>query len=511
MTKILKNKHAILILLTVIGLFLRLYHIEFGLPHSFHADEPEIVEPAIKYTYEIRNIIKNNNYYKLIPISFVYGTWPIYFNTIATMVFSKSANLLGTSFEKYHIYIFLRILNAVSTFAIIPIVSYLAYKLSKSTKVALLSFFLLTFNWKFIVHAHYINSDITQTVLLCASYLTLYLFYKKSSDTKYTVFTGILYGLAVGTKITTLLSFPLFLYIFIVKKSYREMFAFIFIVFGIFIISNPFSMILANNFAFRVYTMFSKEAGLVFDSVDYSPFKYISALSFMVTPLVSLLSIKGLLKSVKSKTDMEFHIFLIFNVVIYLVFFSLQSRRVDRWLLPIIPIILIYASFAISQIRYGILTFFVLGLYCYYPALLLRQFQRHTPKSYAYIWMKDNIDPATNKFSYTEEGLDPLNKLPGMRVLMMQVYPSQNAQYFMPENVDGYDYVVTASKPMANYKRMEVMETYPLYYERWNAWENNLLNVAEFELIKKFTLPKPNLINLSDVYIYKNLNVTTYK
>ena len=54
-----------------IGLLFRLYHIEFGLPHSFHADEPEIAEFAIKYTYEIRGIIENGDYYKLIPLNFV--------------------------------------------------------------------------------------------------------------------------------------------------------------------------------------------------------------------------------------------------------------------------------------------------------------------------------------------------------------------------------------------------------------------------------------------------------
>ena len=49
------------LLITFIAVYLRLHHINFGLPHSFHADEPEIAELAIKYTYEIRDIVKNNN------------------------------------------------------------------------------------------------------------------------------------------------------------------------------------------------------------------------------------------------------------------------------------------------------------------------------------------------------------------------------------------------------------------------------------------------------------------
>ena len=61
-----------LVAICALGLFFRLYHIEFGLPHSFYADEPEIAEPAIKYTYEFKDVVTNNNFYKLIPVSFVY-------------------------------------------------------------------------------------------------------------------------------------------------------------------------------------------------------------------------------------------------------------------------------------------------------------------------------------------------------------------------------------------------------------------------------------------------------
>src|SRR3989344_5874967 len=112
------KKPAIFLLVTLaaLGLLFRLYHIEFGLPHSFHADEPEITEPAIKYTYEFFNIIKNNDWHKLIPVSFVYGTFPVYFFTVFTMTFSKSLNLLNATFNKTDIFIFLRLINSFVSF-----------------------------------------------------------------------------------------------------------------------------------------------------------------------------------------------------------------------------------------------------------------------------------------------------------------------------------------------------------------------------------------------------------
>ena len=97
MIKILRELAPIIIILTI-GVFFRIYYINFGLPQSFYADEPEIAEPAIKYTYEIRSIIKNNDYYKLIPVSFVYGTFPTYSYTAAVMVFSKILEILNINF-----------------------------------------------------------------------------------------------------------------------------------------------------------------------------------------------------------------------------------------------------------------------------------------------------------------------------------------------------------------------------------------------------------------------------
>ena len=262
--------------------------------------------------------------------------------------------------------------------------------------------------------------------------------------------------------------------------------------------------------------MFTKEAGMVFDSVDLSPSKYVTSLIYISTPLVFIFSLYGKLKSfrtLKNLRNKHIHIFLISHVLIYLLFFSIQSRKVDRWLLPILPIILLYAAFGIAYLKETIkpiaflLVFsFIIGTYLHNPLLLLKQFNRHTPKSEAYIWMRDNLDPSLNKLVYTEEGLDPMNKLLGTRVIKMEVYATQSAQFFTPENTEGYEYVVISSRPIQNYKRVEVREKYPFYYDKWNDFENTLLDENKFRMLKQFVLPKPNLIPLSDVFIFENLH-----
>ena len=506
------KKHIFfVILIGVLGLYLRFYHIEFGLPHSFHADEPEIVELAIKYTYEIRSIISNNEYYKLIPISYVYGTFPAYFFTGVNMFFSKILNIFNFSFDKTTLYIILRSVNLILTFTIIPAIVWLSYKLFKNKKAWITAFILLALNWKLIVHAHYINTDIIVALLLTLSFLTFLDYHNSKNDTKYTVLTGILFGLAVGTKITALITLPAYIYVFLVKKDYRNIFGFLFTIFAVFMATNPFSIIFANDFAFRIYTMLFKEAGMTFDSVNYNPFKYIGALSWIATLPVFIMSLYGKYYVLKHKRN-PFHIFLISNVFIYLIFYSVQSRRVDRWVLPILPVVILYASYAwavlsskiIKPLKLG-LEAMILGYYLFFPLLLLFQFQRYTPKAQAYLWAQNNLPVyiTNNDYTlvYTEEGLDPLNKLQGTKVIKYEVYGSENAQFFMPEDPMNYEYVILSSRPMENFKKPEIRKAFPFYAQKWDSFEYTVN--SNFKLIKTFSLPKPNLIPLSNVYIYE--------
>ena len=508
------KKHFFLIFCILLcGLVLRLYHIEFGLPHSFYADEPEFAEPAIKYTYEIRNIIKSGDYYKLFPVSFVYGTFTSYLFTFATMGFSKLNNLLGIGFDKTTLYVFMRSLNAVMSLLVVIVTAVLSFKISKKRLVFYTVLILGALNWKLIVHAHYLNADLMQTIMLSISFLTLFYYYKNGPDNKFSVLTGIFFGLALGTKVTTLLSLPLFYYVFGQKKDYMGIVGFTSVTALAFLATNPFSFILGNRFALRILEMFTHEGGMVFDSVDLTLYKYFLALGFMTTPLVLFTSLTGIFKSIKSKVEYPFHYFLVGNIIIYLLFFTLQSRRVDRWLLPILPIVLIYAGMGMGilfeRVKSKAVLAFVLVIlvasYLYFPALLLTQFQRYTPKAEAYLWMRDNLDPAKRVLAYTEEGLDPINKLPESKVYKLPVYSTENAQFFSPAPTEYYHYVVISSRPMQNYKRTAVRNEHPYYFDKWDKFEKSLSDPEKYKLINQFVLPKPNLIPLSDVFIYENL------
>ena len=519
--------HILITLVFILAIVLRFWHIEFGLPHSFYADEPEIAEPAIKYTYELRDIIANGNYYKLIPISYVYGTFPSYLLTAAVMFFSKSLNIAGIVFDKTTLYILMRSINAVMSLAVIPLMATLYLKLYPDEKRinnrifsgALIAFFLAALNWKMIVHAHYVNPDIILTFLLTVTYITMISYHATPNRSAYIWLAGIFMGLAIGTKITAAISLPLFLYLFLHKKDYKSMAGFLLLTGATFILTNPFSFIFFNDFIFRIYQMLFKEGGLVFDSVDYSPLKYLFSLGTILTPFVFIFSALGVRKAVmhiKSASDEKpIHIFLLGNILIYLIFYSLQSRRVDRWMLPVIPILLVYAAHSVytlpqlikqKTLRYMVITLSIL-LYLYPSVVLLKQFQRYTPKSEAYIWARDNLPANSNRFVITEEGLDPMNKLRTepetlLDVRQFNVYESKNAQYDYPPDPNLYDYVILSSRPIDGYKRSEVIKKYPEYTKAWQEFEGTVTLSEKFSLIKTFSTTNPNLIPVSEVYIY---------
>lgn len=507
-----KKELFLFVSISITALFFYTYNNSFGLPHSFYADEPEIAELAIKYTYELRSIIADNNYYKLIPISFVYGTVPVYFFSILTIIYSKLHGILGITFEKMDLYVFMRTITAFITLSIIP-ATYLIYKkLFKDNFGALLCCVLIAVNWKLIVHAHYVNADIVITALLTWATVTLLSYLSEEKDTKYTLLTGILLGLAIGTKVTAGLSLPVFLAAYWYKKDLKGFLALILTIFGSFAVTNPFSLIFIDRFVLRTLELQFKENGLVLDSIDTSPVKYLTALFYIATPLISLLGAYGLLSSLKTKKDYIPHYMLLTTILIYLVFYSLGPRRVDRWLLPLVPIMCIYGAYTIATLKPKLnkIAFIttltvIFGANLYFPILLLGQFQRYTPKAQAYLWAQENLDPTTYKYVITEEGLDPFNKLPLTRVEQFKVYENEGALLSYPDNPFKYHYIILSSRPLENYKKTVVLNKAPNYAASWLEFEQTILNPQNFEFIQKFELSKPNLIPLSDVYIYKNL------
>ncbi len=503
-----KIKKALLITF-LIAIIFRLWGINFGLPYYFHNDESEIVEPVLTAAFNIKSIFLEGDIKLLKPTSYVYGTSINYTLIPIITIIKKGAILLGANLDKANFYLFARISIALLTTLMILFVSKSTKEIFDNKKTALISAILIALNWKIIVFSHFVNSDIFLTFLTTGFYF-FSIKYLQTSKNKFVLWSGIFFGLAVGTKITSLIAAPAALYMFYSKKNFKALVLFGITAITAFVISNPFSILDFSGYSNRVISMFTKEAGTVLSSANDSIFRYIGSINYLSTTLVFLLFLLGY--KFQYGKNKPINIFLGLNILLYVVFFTLGSeRRTDRWMLPILPIVLIYAAHAINTIlgfkkgsmKKPIIAI-VFMLYLYFPITLLFQFKREIPKYNAYVWAKENVGENESILVITETGNSPFNDLENAEVFNPNMYESKKGHEELPPSVIGYNYVITASKPMDVHHNKYIKKKYPEYFQNWNNLEKTLNNTNVFEPVKKFGLKGKNIITLSEMSIYKN-------
>lgn len=193
--------------LLVMGISLRFYKIDFGRPYIFIADETDIFDQVLKYSLNYKNIISNKNWEDFYPDSYVYGMFPTYFLTFMNMAFNKTASMFKFSINYDSYLIYLRVITSIISSSLILITFLIYKKIFGDKKGAILSSVVVALNWKLIFHSHYLNQDIYITVLLSFSIFLLILYLQKHK-LLYLIISSALFGLAVGTKITVLISIP---------------------------------------------------------------------------------------------------------------------------------------------------------------------------------------------------------------------------------------------------------------------------------------------------------------
>jgi hypothetical protein len=518
------RRHLLIILAVIllVGLLLRLFRIDFGLPLTFFPDETDLSDAAINYSIGAKAALENGNINFFKPNSFVYGTFPSYFLTINLIFFKVVVSLFKINTDYFSYFLEMRVVTAILSMLIPMLTGLIYFKLFKDKKGLVASLFLSALNWKLIYHSHYLNQDIYLTILLCLSFTFLLLYLKTDNikgATLLVMLSGSSFGLATGTKITSLLSFPLIFLLFFSFKKRKEVVFFALSALITYIISNPFSILSLKDFVSRIIEMVSKEGGIVFSSVDTGPFKYLFGLSYMLTLPVLTLAIYGIVRKILSASPFKlyerekiFHVFLILNILVYFIFFSIEPRRSDRFLLPVIPILILYASYGLSYLYSRLrinrcLVITLVGIfavyYAYFPLSLTMQLSKNKPRLDAYYWVKQQ--PLSDKkiLVYTEDGQDPFSRIKGSTVLVYSVYVSKGAQFSLPQDPLIYDYVVLASKPMENYKRPYVIKNYPDYFNNWRAFESTVTASDKFSLVKDFKTSNLNLLYFSEISVYR--------
>lgn len=505
------------VILIIITLFLRLQHIDYGLPLSYFIDETDHSDPAIKYALNFKSqIIKGNlGFFK--PETYVYGSFPLYAFSGAILIYKSATQLFSYIPSRADYEVLLRIITTLVSISI-PVFTYLIYKkLFNNKYYALLALIFCLFNWKLWYHSIYINQDIYLTVCMCIALYFILLASDNSSKSKiYLLIAAFWYGAAFGTKITTLFSIPAFLIYFFFNKNIKQFVLFMGVALTSYFITNPFSIITFNDFLARLIQMNAREGGVVFGSVDMSPFKYIIDLGHISTWPILILGVLGFTYANKSKVSKNFIVLLGTYVFFFVFLFSTRPRNSERYLLPLIPIIIVFCTYAIQALSekfktqtiqkyifYLAISFiflynYILGLNVYLQMSVTK------PVIAAYYWANSNIRNS-KILVYTEDGRNPFSKINGTKVYVYQLYVSKGAQYFYPQDPTNYDYIVLSSKPMQNFKRDYVVKTYHEYVNKWVDFENLVTKSNNFKLIKSFETSYGNPLNFSDIKIYRRL------
>lgn len=337
------------------AIIFRLYNINWGSPFYFHPDERNIASAVSQLSFPSQ----------MNPHFFAYGTLPIYLTYFLGIVwnFVARVNSFYVSFEKS-----ILILRFISFF-LSSLSLLLLYKVGSEIggkKVGLFSMALAAFSVGFIQFAHF---GTFETILSFLSLLSLYLLLKfiQKPIISLVVYSAIVFGALVGTKVTSITLLPIILAAIFdsvikkritIKKSILYFFSFGLISIIIFFATNPFTLFDFNSFIGEIRYESAVATGSlqVFYTGEFLRtipvlFQLLYVFPFLLNPLVEILFLVAFIfLLIKDRNN---------YIKLTLLFFSLEFipqaflfAKWTRYMLPTLPFIyLIIAYFIVKYTK----------------------------------------------------------------------------------------------------------------------------------------------------------------
>ncbi len=337
-----KSNYPILVIVAI-GLFLRIWGINFGLPYQFHQDEPIIVNHALAYgTGDL-----NPHFFIIPPLAsyVLFGFYILYFFIGSICGIFRGVEQFSLSFfrDPTPFYIIGRVILGVlsSTLSV-----YLSYKLALkffSKKVALYASIVMGVTFLNVINAHYAYTDNLLVLFVILAYISMTRLIGDRRRYDY-VLTGIIVGLAVATKYNALLLVAPFLIAHITgrvkegRAGFIDLNVLIFAGMAVltFIVCNPYSILDARFFLESLTHRIRGGYRGIGYHLTYSLFEGAG-------PAPVVLGIIGLAGFLKK--DFRKAIFFISFPAIFYVHLVFKSQPFPRYALPIIPFLAIGLSF----------------------------------------------------------------------------------------------------------------------------------------------------------------------
>lgn len=348
----------IVIILTIIGTFLHFYNLNWGAPFYFHPDERNIASAVTQIQFP----------HQMDPNFFAYGSLPIY-TIYFTGLLINALYKFPPQTDQFSIAIQIsRFYSALFATLLIPIIFLIGKKLRNET-TGLIAAFLATTSVGFIQFAHF------GTFEMWLTFFSVLLFWVclQTLSKKTILLIGILFGILVAIKISSLSLLPILLFIIPAKigiKKLKTKFIkttlkflltalFIFVTaFLLYYLSNPFVFLDTQSFSNSMHYETSLALGTlpVFYTGEFFYtipviFQFIKIYPFLINPLITILFISSFfyLSWIAIKTKNKSYIIL---NTFYLLLFLSQAFLFAKWtryMVPTLPFIFLIIALTLTD------------------------------------------------------------------------------------------------------------------------------------------------------------------
>lgn len=216
---------SISLLLIAFGIFLRLYNLNWGAPYFFHPDERNIASSVSQLSFPSQTN----------PHFFAYGSFPIYIiyllgvlqNLITVNIFHLNIPVSKVSFD--NAIIIGRLLSSVFSILLLLLI-YKTGKIVGNKKGALIGTVLASLSVGFVQYARFATFEIWLS-LFTLLLLYLLLSYAKKPNLKILLYVGVIIGILISIKISSLVLLPIAIFIIcfveILKLKKQSKYAFL--------------------------------------------------------------------------------------------------------------------------------------------------------------------------------------------------------------------------------------------------------------------------------------------
>jgi 4-amino-4-deoxy-L-arabinose transferase-like glycosyltransferase len=355
---------VLLLLVLLIGVGLRVWGIDFGLPYLYHPDEPPKIDSAL-------NIVKTGD---LNPHYFLSASLFIYLSALAYVPYHALGKLLGVFQGRGDLVrptmlamgvgrtpwptsvLVGRLLTMLFGAGSIVLVYLVGSRMTRNRWVGLIAAGMMAVSPPAVANSRFITPDAFVTFFILLTTLGALRIYEPGRLADY-VLAGVAAGLTVSCKYTgglVLLLIPLAHFLRGGRAGLRDarLYLALLLCLVAFLVTSPFAVLDSREFF----------GGMLFEALHYSSIGhpgmennafgwYVSYL-WRTEGLVALLAVGGMVYGLY-KRSREILIVAAF-LLLYFVFISLMTVRNDRTLLPAVPYLFVFASYGLAALFQGI-------------------------------------------------------------------------------------------------------------------------------------------------------------